>query len=1657
MHGLSGEDGSRRTSIASKALAAVVAVFTITGCNPGGPAGTNSPAATSQTPTPGAPDPASTPAPNQSQDSQDNAETNDPTRFGDTDNELPPPKAKPGELLVKFKAGTPSVRIAAALPRSTVASARAFAIVPGLQHVKLAPGVTLDAALEAYRSRTDVEYAEPNYVRHASTLPDDPRFAEQWGLNNTGQTGGIVDSDIDGPESWDLTQGDTSLVVAVIDSGVDYTHPDLAANIFRNTPECTPNGVDDDANGYVDDCQGIDALNNDSDPADDNKHGTHVAGIIGAVGNNGIGIAGVAWNVKILPCKFLGADGSGTDADAIECLEYVASLAARGVNVVATNNSWGGGAYSQALTDAIAAQRQRGILFVAAAGNFWTNHNYERSYPCDYDEPNIVCVAATADTGAMAWFSDYGRHSVHVGAPGFEILSTLPAGAYGELDGTSMAAPHVAGIAALLKAHAPSRDWRAIRNLILAGGKPNGALLNKTLTGREASAIGSLTCSNSTVLERVEPALDIRMLRPGTPVLLRMLHINCASPNGAPTVAVSPGGATIVLHDDGLSGDTAADDGIYSATWTSNVAGTYTLSFEDGSTTEVTFDAHLLPGFPLRTHTPANSGVGNDPEIHTLVGNIDGDPEPEILRSAVSAGLLYAWNHDGTRAAGWPPPPVLPNDGLFEVGIAYPVLGRLTGSSHLDVFASFTAGNQFAFSGTGQVLPGWPVAANSDHPAATADLDGDGLDEIIFEENNGTPNPSNNYIKVRRADGTYPPGWPITLSASTASWKLRTPAIADLFGDGTLEIIAADNQRVHAYHHDGRAVAGFPVSVSVRSYPAVGDVDGDGAPEIVVVSQAQDGTRTAIVSILGNNGVIERTIVTSFEVVNDVLPALADLDDDGIPEIVIQFSRISSTMGGVGAWRGNGTLMPGWPVTFNETPGNSAAVVGDVDGDGAPDIVLMTLLDAWYGDVRAYNRIGQPLAGFPKLLPSRYGAVPAIADLDLDGRNEVIVSASQWWGFDGQYDAAWAFDLGGPSGPSPIEWGQFMNDEKHSGFYKTGKNLATSAYLTTQIRGTGSVTSSPAGIDCGADCLERYPKGTSVTLTASEDTFANWLGACEGQGNPCVVSIQDYTTAVAAFGAFQLSVNVSGAGTVTSAPAGIDCPDACSSSFPNGGIVTLTASPQASASFSGWSGACSGQSSTCSVTMDAARSVFATFAAKPVLSVSPEGTGSGTVVSSPPGIDCGTDCSESYEYNAIVTLTATAAPGSAFIGWRGDCVGSASTCTVTMFGSHHVGVSFERVIREIQVVRTGSGTGTVVSGTPGINCGGDCSESYLQETTVTLTAQPDAGSVFSGWFGACAGNEPTCTVQIPNGQISVGAVFNEAPTFQLGVSRIGDGEGTVTSQPAGIACGDDCSHSFAPGAVVTLTAEAGAGSVFTGWSGPCSGIGATCNVSMTSSRFVNARFSRKTTLTVALAGTGSGSVTSGDGGVTCGSDCSESYDPLALVTLNAVAAPDSVFNGWSGACAGTGATCTVPMAISQSVSASFTLKPILTVTLSGNGSGTVTSTDAGVTCGDDCTESYTPSASVVLTASPAAGSLFDGWSGACSGQGTLCTVTVDANKSVGASFRVAAPPPGGSSGNDGGGGGGGGRLDWAVLALSATLLLLQQWPARRRSRARKSR
>ncbi len=483
----------------------------------------------------------------------------------------------PDEIIVKFRDGVDE--FAKDLSRFRVAGTRKkiFKFIPGLEVVKLRRGVSVEEAIDLFEQIPDVLYAEPNYLLHTTAnpnitaTPNDPSFGSLWGL-----------SKINAPGAWNITTGSSSMVVAVIDTGIDYTHPDLAANMFHNTADCNGNGIDDDGNGYIDDCFGIDVANGDSDPMDDHYHGTHVAGTIGAVGNNGIGVVGVNWNVKLLACKFFDASGFATTEGAIECLEYVKDMKDRGVNIVATNNSWGGDENSQALYDAIDVQRQHGILFIAGAGNgnaFGVGQNNDTTpfYPCNYFLANIVCVAATKSNDGKAGFSNYGRRTVHVGAPGEGILSTVPGGGYTSLSGTSMATPHVSGLAALLKAQDPNRDWRAIKNLILTGGNTISSMAN-TITGKRINANGAMTCSNTIIQSRLQPVANTVSASPGVPVSLASLNINCANPNGNVSVSVSSGD-TVTLLDDGLGADQAAGDGIYSAQWTPTIAGTYTLSF----------------------------------------------------------------------------------------------------------------------------------------------------------------------------------------------------------------------------------------------------------------------------------------------------------------------------------------------------------------------------------------------------------------------------------------------------------------------------------------------------------------------------------------------------------------------------------------------------------------------------------------------------------------------------------------------------------------------------------------------------------------------------------------------------------------------------------------------------------------------------------------------------------------------------------------------------------------------------------------------------------------------------------------------------------------------------------------------------------------------
>jgi subtilisin family serine protease len=334
-----------------------------------------------------------------------------------------------------------------------------------------------------------VEYAEPNWVQRKTQVPNDQFFSLQWGIHNTGQTiqgsVGISDADIDGTEAWDITTGDPNFVVAVIDTGTDWDHPDLAANIWSNPGEVV-NGQDDDGNGYVDDVRGWDFYSGDSNPDDEDGHGSHTAGTVGAVGNNGIGVAGVNWDCKMVPLRFLGPQG-GYTSDAISAVEYCTTM---GIKV--SNNSWGGGGFSSSLNNAIAASKSVDHVFVAAAGNSGTNNDSSPHYPSNYSQDNIISVAAIGNRDELAdeptWGSNYGATTVDIGAPGVDIASTWEAGGYVWSSGTSMATPHVAGVVSLVFAQNPGWSYSDVIDRIYSTGRSTSAMSGKCTTGKVLNA-----------------------------------------------------------------------------------------------------------------------------------------------------------------------------------------------------------------------------------------------------------------------------------------------------------------------------------------------------------------------------------------------------------------------------------------------------------------------------------------------------------------------------------------------------------------------------------------------------------------------------------------------------------------------------------------------------------------------------------------------------------------------------------------------------------------------------------------------------------------------------------------------------------------------------------------------------------------------------------------------------------------------------------------------------------------------------------------------------------------------------------------------------------------------------------------------------------------
>ncbi len=417
--------------------------------------------------------------------------------------------------------------------------------------------------------RSFSRYCDHNGTLQASLTPNDPAINLQWALTRLNMS-----------SVWNTTTGSNNVIVAVIDTGVNYNHADLAANMWINPDEVAGNGIDDDLNGVVDDVYGYNAITGTGISLDDNGHGSHCAGVIGAKGNNGTGIAGLNWNIKIISIKFLSSTGSGSLWNAVKGLNYVTNLKKRGIDIVLTSNSWGGGGFYQTLYDAIAATQNEGMLFVAAAGNDSQNLDSTPSYPASYNLDNIVSVAAISSLGTRASFSNYGATTVDIAAPGVEIYSTWYTSGYQYSSGTSMAAPQVSGALALWKAYKPALTWQQLKTVLYSSASTNPQLTSTIIGGRELSVLSGL----SYLAENPSPDPQPGVLPTATPTRTATPTITPTATmtptrTPTPTPTTPPGFWSVNIVDD--RGAALPDVAIKVSSW--NGAQSYASTASDGS------------------------------------------------------------------------------------------------------------------------------------------------------------------------------------------------------------------------------------------------------------------------------------------------------------------------------------------------------------------------------------------------------------------------------------------------------------------------------------------------------------------------------------------------------------------------------------------------------------------------------------------------------------------------------------------------------------------------------------------------------------------------------------------------------------------------------------------------------------------------------------------------------------------------------------------------------------------------------------------------------------------------------------------------------------------------------------------------------------------
>jgi subtilisin family serine protease len=1459
----------------------------------------------------------------------------------------------PNHVLVRFKHTASRRAVASAHSALRAASVKTFNLVSNLHLVRLPQSTSLDAAIASYRKNPSVLYAEPDYEVKAHILPNDPSFGSLWAFQNSGQNGGTPGADIHAPWAWEMTTGNRNVVVAVIDTGIDYNHEDLAPNMWRNPGDCNANGIDDDGNGYIDDCHGINSLDRTLTPMDDNKHGTHVAGTIGAIGNNSLGVVGINWNVSLMACKFLNSYGQGYTSGAIECLDYVKAMKDKGVNIVATNNSWGGGNLSQFLWEAIEAHVKAGILFVGSAGNEGTDNDPFPVFPASAYLPNVISVAATDNVDRLSYYSNDGNRSVHLGAPGSAILSTTPGNTYGAFNGTSMAAPHVTGVAALLKAQEPSRDWKAIKNIILSSGETLPTLSN-TIIRKRLDAYKALTCTDSVILTRLWPRLRATNLTVGETLNLSLLHINCAVPNGEVQVSVDPGGEAITLKDDGLNADQIAGDGIYSGQYTPSKEGIYNLTFPGGDVFSIQALSRSRPLFGV----PKVYDFGYVTRV--AVGDVNGDGKNDVA-----------------FARGW---------AMYDKGTDYYLhVSHQNSSGSLNSPVDYLAGTR----------PGY---INS---IAVGDVNNDGrADAIIAVTDDNAPQSGYIGIFYQNEAGTLDP---MVKYPTSHSSLVR---IGDLNNDGLPDVasIGGKTDTVNVFLQNADGSLSVPVGYNVLNSGAgmeIADVNNDGLNDIVVSSGSHVSKPAVGLLYQNRDGSLSPAVYFDVRGMRDLDfggtrgLAVGDVNGDGLKDVVVgydmEFRMGVLNQGQSGALKG--------PVSYLSPGFGNGVKVADVNYDGRNDIVatqagnISVYLQAPNGSLFPFVSYPPPnqYAGFSGSEGMTLGDVTGdglidvvAADVNLGivtypgdlGRQEALGNVTVFTGERGWYGRGSAVST--PAGincgplqvctvafeagtrvlitPVPDEgsvfdtWFGCPETDGKGGCILTAGSWASGAAMgfdlknvkiTVQKEGPGTIKADHAAIDCGTLCETVYPSSKGhLILSAIPDPgamFHGWGGNCDYalDDGRCWISLFKPHTIKVSFGPLQhfvqISLGGSGKGEITSMPEGMTClmGAVCSGGFPPGSTVTLTAAPERGSTFTGWQGGgCEGSTGPCTIVMDESEVYLAAFFTQTAMILDAEktGSGAGTVTSSPSGINCGATCSAGFTPGAEVTLTALPGQGSRLTGWSGCYSVSGNTCTVVL--TNHRSVSANFVLSNALTVTT-SGNGTVTSTPPGIECGKKCFSYFNPDTHVILTAKPFPDFAFAYWTGGCTGVSPVCSLTLSS-DAALSAVFIPLKSKQYNLSvvrqRVSRGEGTITSADGLIDCGKACAHQYYQGTPVTLSATAAGNSVFTGWSGPCSGTDP-CTITMDQARTVKAAFTGPAALKVVKARRrkGNGTVTSHPPGIDCGNDCQESYPANTPVTLTATPDPGSAFTGWTpkSVCSGTGA-CTVTMTRAKSVTATFT-------------------------------------------------------------------------------------------------------------------------------------